>query len=155
MEKKGLIIAIYKVLYEQTCPNNPITYIDLAKILYNQMGIETTRKVVASCVEILEDCGVEIGRIYNKGVYLISRPLEVGEIKFLIDCVLSFNYISSNYSAELIQKLCTIGGKPFLDKYKVAHIVRNLPRGENKDLLNYILLTNKKKLSTTNGKMTW
>ena len=33
MDKKALPILLYKVLYEKTCPENPITYIELAKII--------------------------------------------------------------------------------------------------------------------------
>ena len=87
MEKKALPIEVYKILYEQTCPEHPLTYIDIAKIVYEQTGFETNRKQVSSCVEVLEDFGADIVQIKNKGVYLASRPLETGEIKFLIDCI--------------------------------------------------------------------
>jgi len=134
MEKKALPIEVYKILYEQTCPEHPLTYIDIAKIVYEQTGFETNRKQVSSCVEVLEDLGADIVQIKNKGVYLASRPLETGEIKFLIDCICSFSYIDSIYSADLIGKLCSLGGKPFADKYKLAYRVKDLSRGHNKEI---------------------
>ncbi|MBO4962223.1 MAG: WYL domain-containing transcriptional regulator [Clostridia bacterium] len=134
MDKKALPIILYKVLYERTCPENPITYIDLAKIIENEYDLETNRKLVSKAAETLEDLGVEIIQVKNKGVYLASRPLEAGEIKFLIDCICSFNYMDSNFSAEFISKLCSLGGKPFKDKYKLAHRVKDTLRGDNKEL---------------------
>lgn len=132
MEKKALPIEVYKILYEQTCPEHPLTYIDIAKIVYEQTGFETNRKQVSSCVEVLEDLGADIVQIKNKGVYLASRPLETGEIKFLIDCICSFNYVDSSFSADFISKLCSIGGKPFAEKHKLAYKIKDLVRGDNK-----------------------
>ena len=134
MDKKSLPILVYKVLYEKSCPENPITYIDIAKIIDREYGLETNRKLVSNVVDTLEDLGAEIIQIPNKGVYLASRPLESGEIKFLIDCICSFTYVDSNFSAEIISKLCSLGGKPFADKHKIAYRIKDLLRGDNKDI---------------------
>lgn len=134
MEKKALPILVYKILYEKTCPEHPMTYIDIAKEVESEFGLETNRKLVSSCAEVLEDVGADIVTVKNKGVYLASRPLETGEIKFLIDCICSFSYMDSIYSADLISKLCSLGGKPFADKHKLAYKVKDLSRGDNKDL---------------------
>ncbi len=134
MEKKALPILVYKVLHEKTCPESPLTYIDIAKIITNEYGLDTNRKQVSSCADVLEDLGADIVLVKNKGVYLASRPLETGEIKFLIDCICSFSYIDSIYSADLISKLCTLGGKPFADKHKLAYKVKDLSRGHNKEI---------------------
>ncbi len=134
MDKKALPILVYKVLYEKSCPENPITYIDIAKIIENEYGLETNRKLVSNVIDTLEEIGAEINQVKNKGVYLVSRPLETGEIKFLIDCICSFNYVDSAFSAEFISKLCKLGGKPFNDKYKLAFKVQDTLRGDNKEI---------------------
>lgn len=134
MEKKALPILVYKILYEKSCPENPITYIDLAKIIEREYNLETNRKRVSDVIDTLEDVGAEIVQVKNKGVYLASRPLEMGEIKFLIDCICSFNYVDSNFSADFIAKLCGLGGKPFADKHKLAYKVKDQHRGDNKEI---------------------
>ena len=134
MEKKALPILVYKILYEKTCPECPMTFIDIAKTVEQDYGYETNRKQVSACVDVLEDVGADIVTVKNKGVYLASRPLETGEIKFLIDCICSFSYIDSIYSADLISKLCSLGGKPFADKHKLAYKVKDLYRGDNKEI---------------------
>ncbi len=134
MEKKALPLLVYKILYDKTCPEHPLTYIDIAKIAYEEWGFETNRKQVSSCIDALEDFGADIVLIKNKGVYLASRPLETGEIKFLIDCICSFSYIDSIYSADLISKLCSLGGMPFANKHKLAYKVKDLSRGDNKQI---------------------
>ena len=134
MEKKALIINVYRLLYDRSCYEKPLTFIDMVDIFKKEYGFEVSRKTVASCVEILSDNGFDIAKGKVKGVYLANRSLEEGEIKFLIDCVCSFCYIDANYSAELIKKLCALGGKTFEDKYKTAYKVQNLQRGTNKDI---------------------
>ena len=134
MEKKALPILVYKILYEKTCPERPMTFIDIAKEVEQEFAFETNRKQVSACADVLEDLGADIVTVKNKGVYLASRPLETGEIKFLIDCICSFSYIDSIYSADLISKLCTLGGKPFADKHKLAYKVKDLSRGHNKEI---------------------
>ena len=85
MDKKALPILVYLILYEQSCPENPITHIRLAEIIENHYNLETNRKLVSRAIATLEELDVDIISVKNKGVYLASRPLETGEIKFLID----------------------------------------------------------------------
>ena len=134
MDKKALPILVYLILYEQSCPENPITHIRLAEIIENNYNLETNRKLVSRAIATLEELEVEIIQVKNKGVYLASRPLETGEIKFLIDCVCSINYMDSNFSADFISKLCKLGGKPFNEKHKLAYRVKDTLRGDNKEL---------------------
>lgn len=157
MDKKELLIAIYRYLYENTCYDYPITYTTLSEKINEIYCCSTTRKSVASCVDTLNDCGIEVLTKSNKGVYLASRPLESGEIKFLIDCILSFNYIDKSYSEELIKKLCCLGGKTFNDKNKLCFKLNNLSRGNNKDLFYNVeildeAIVNDKKVTFTYNK---
>ena len=85
--KKLALLRILQILQQHTDADHPMTQAEILKRLSNDYGIEMERKAVAGNLELLQDAGFEIGSIPQRGVYLISRPFEDGELQLLMDSV--------------------------------------------------------------------
>ncbi|MDE6557634.1 MAG: WYL domain-containing protein, partial [Clostridia bacterium] len=130
--KKLLILRILEILTEYSDCDHKLRQgeiISLLKVLY---GIECERKAVARNIEFLQQAGYDIVSD-NSGSYLAEKKFEIGELRLLIDSVLSDRNVCKAHTKELIDKLTREGGKYF--KSYAKHVVNldDWQKNENRD----------------------
>lgn len=118
--KKLLILRILQILTEFSDCDHKLRQNDIMSLLRIQYGIECERKAVARNIEFLQMAGYDIVA-NNTGVYLAEKKFETGELRLLIDSVLSNRNICKTHTKELIKKIAEEGGKYF--KNYAKHIV--------------------------------
>ena len=106
METKSKILYLFKLLNEKTDQNHPIGTTEIIEEL-GKLGINITRKTVASDVALLVEFGVDIKnfRSSQNMYYLGSRDFEIAEIKLLVDAIESSKLVTHKKSKVLISKL--------------------------------------------------
>lgn len=129
--KKSAIIRILQILWEYSDENHPLKHEQIIDLLDRQYGIIAERKLIGRNIQILRDMGFEI-ETSKRGSFLVSRIFEDSELRMLIDCVLSCNHISSKYSTELIDKLCSLSNKYFTRHVKNIFSVNDWNKTDNK-----------------------
>ena len=118
--KKLLILRILEILTGYSDCDHKLRQgeiISLLKVLY---GIECERKAVARNIEFLQQAGYDIVSD-NSGSYLAEKKFEAGELRLLIDSVLSNRNVCKAHTKGLIEKLVGEGGKYF--KTYTKHVV--------------------------------
>lgn len=118
--KKLLILRILEILIEYSDCDHKLRQGDIISLLRVQYGIECERKAVARNIEFLQQAGYDIVSD-NSGSYLAEKKFEAGELRLLIDSVLSNRNICKAHTKGLIEKLVKEGGKYF--KSYAKHVV--------------------------------
>lgn len=118
--KKVLILRILQVLAEHSDCNHKLRQAEIISLLKSVYGIECERKAVARNIEFLQDAGFDVVSD-GTGAYLAERKFEAGELRLLIDSVLTNRNICKSHTRELIAKLSKEGGKYF--KNYANHVV--------------------------------
>lgn len=118
--KKLLILRILEILTEYSDCDHKLRQGDIISLLKLLYGIECERKAVARNIEFLQQAGYDIVSD-NSGSYLAEKKFETGELRLLIDSVLSNRNICKAHTKGLIEKLTREGGKYF--KSYAKHIV--------------------------------
>lgn len=118
--KKLLIIRILEILTEYSDFDHKLRQGDIISLLRVQYGIECERKAVARNIEFLQQAGYDIVSD-NSGSYLAEKKFETGELRLLIDSVLSNRNVCKAHTKGLIDKLTNEGGKYF--KSYAKHVV--------------------------------
>ena len=109
MENEGKIrlLTLYKVLYERTDAEHPLSTAQLIDILANEYSISAHRSTITKDADVLISFGINVIRIestQNK-YYIGAREFETSELKLLIDAVESSKFITENKSQALVSKL--------------------------------------------------
>ena len=118
--KKLLILRILEILTEYSDCDHKLRQGDIISLLRVKYGIECERKAVARNIEFLQQAGYDIVSD-NSGAYLAERKFAIGELRLLIDAVLTNRNICKSHTRELIKKLTDEGGKYF--KSYAKHVV--------------------------------
>lgn len=118
--KKLLILRILEILSEYSDCDHKLRQGDIISLLRVKYGIECERKAVARNIVFLQQAGYEIVSDVS-GVYLTSRKFTSGELRLLIDSVLSNRNVCKSHTRDLISKLIGEGGKYF--KSYAKHVV--------------------------------
>ena len=130
--KKLLILRILQILQEFSDYEHKLRQGDIISLLKVQYDIECERKAVARNIDFLQQAGYDI--VADKeGVYLASRKFEAGELRLLIDCVLSNRNVCKAHTKELIAKLTEEGGKYFKNYTKHVINLDDWQKDENRD----------------------
>lgn len=118
--KKLLILRILEILTDYSDCDHKLRQGDIISLLKVLYGIDCERKAVARNIEFLQQAGYDIVSD-NFGSYLAARKFEPGELRLLIDSVLSNRNICKSHTKDLIDKLVREGGKYF--KNYAKHVV--------------------------------
>ena len=110
--KKLALLRILQLLQKLSCEGHPLTHSDIAHELEQRYGITMERKAVSRNFSVLREAGYDIVSVRG-GCYLREREFEPGELRALIDGVISSRYINSSQSKALIEKLTDLGGPDF------------------------------------------
>ena len=133
--KKLLILRILQVLQEFSDCDHKLRQNDIISLLKVQYDIGCERKAVARNIDFLEQAGYDIVRD-SDGIYLSSRKFEPGELRLLIDSVLSNRNVCKAHTKEIIGKLTAEGAKYF--KSYAKHVT-NLDDWQKDDNCDYFL----------------
>lgn len=131
--KKLLILRILEILTEYSDCDHKLRQADVITYLKSRYGIECERKAVARNIEYLQRAGYDIVTD-GTGCYLACKKFEPGELRLLIDSVLSNRNVCKTHTKQLIEKLTLEGGKHF--KSYARHVV-NLDDWQKDDNYEY------------------
>lgn len=133
--KKLLILRILEILTERSDQDHKLRQGEILRFLKSVYGIECERKAVSRNISFLQQAGYDI--VSDKtGTYLATRKYEVGELRLLIDSVLSNRNICKKHTKDLITKLVKEGGNNF--KSYARHVV-NLDDWQKETSYDYFL----------------
>ena len=130
--KKLSILRILQVLQEFSDCDHKLRQGEIISLLKIQYGIECERKAVARNIDFLQQAGYDIVR-ESDGIYLASRKFEPGELRLLIDSVLSNRNVCKAHTKEIIKKLTAEGGKYFKSYAKHVTNLDDWQKDENCD----------------------
>lgn len=128
--KKLALIRILQIFQKYSDYNHPLKQEDIAHYLDNEYGIVIERKAISRNISLLKEAGFEI-ESRRAGSYLDGRDFTDAELRILIDGVLSSKHISTKYSKDLINKLCSLSSKYFRSHVKHIYSVGEWDKTEN------------------------
>ena len=120
MEIKPRILYLYRILFERTDEEHPLTTTQLIKILEEESGISTHRTTIAKDITTLQEFGLDVVMVRStQSKYFVgSRKFELPELKLLIDAVESSKFITKKKSDALIEKIYTLASTGQVSKLK-------------------------------------
>lgn len=100
-------ICLLEILKEYSDANHILQMQDLIAKMKSIYAIDVDRRTVYSAIDLLKTLGYDISGYSENGVgyYLLDRPLEVAEVRLLMDSVYSNPAISVSQTEKLIEKL--------------------------------------------------
>lgn len=104
-EYRNRMLALFKILYEQTDENNKLKEKDITALL-KQQGYKCDRRTFYDDRDALIAAGVDIK--CKGGYYIASRNFELAEIKFLVDYIASSETLTAEQSEMLKDKLLSL-----------------------------------------------
>lgn len=122
VNKKGRILYVLKLLYEQTDESHPMSTNEIID-WFAKRGVEVNRKTVRNDMETLIAAGydIEIMRSTSSLFYMSEREFELPELKLLIDAVTSSRFITDDKSRKMVRKLTK-----FASNYQASGLARHL-----------------------------
>lgn len=130
------MIALFKILYEQTDENNKLKEKDITALL-KQQGYKCDRRTFYDDKKALIAAGVDIK--YKGGYYIASRNFDFAEIKFLVDYIASSETLTAQQSVNFKDKLLSLLS---VSQRKIVneqfYINPNIKNTENNNLMSVI-----------------
>lgn len=105
LKNRVRMIALFKILYEQTDENNKLKEKEITALL-KQQGYKCDRRTFYDDKKALIAAGVDIK--YKGGYYIATRNFELSEIKFLVDYIASSEALTAEQSEVLKDKLLSL-----------------------------------------------
>lgn len=114
------LLALAKILQEQTDEENVLSSVELMDILLDDYGISTHRQTLAADIELLASFGMDIETIKSNPnkYHVVSRDFDPTEVKLLMDAVASSKFITASKSKALVEKIASLAGKKQAAKLK-------------------------------------
>lgn len=131
--KKIAPIMILAILEKYSDPEHPITHEQIISYLRKE-NFTIERKALGRNLELLREYGKDIIST-RKGSYIETRLFEDVELKYLIDSVLSAEYLPEKHSKDLIEKLASLSSVYF--KKKIENVYSDigvLNKSDNKSI---------------------
>ena len=134
-DKKTSTLAILTILKESSDENHIITQPQLLTMLENIYNVKIDRRTLYRNIDSLIDFGYDISKFEDngRGYYLREREFEASQIFLLCNAIHSSNFIPTNASKEIIDKLLLTQSKYFRTDYKSTVYVDNKNKKENKE----------------------
>jgi predicted DNA-binding transcriptional regulator YafY len=134
-----LILRILEILTEYSDGAHKLRQGEIISLLNVLYGIECERKAVARNIEFLQQAGYDIVSDAT-GSFLAERKFEMGELRLLIDAVLTNRNICKLHTKDLIAKLTQEGGKYFKNYAKHVVNLDDWQKDESRDFFYNIEL---------------
>ena len=135
--QKIKLLKLYEFLRKETDEDHPISRIVLCKKL-NEMGISSNVRTLSLDIETLTSNGYEVMsflRDKEKYYYIPERELTVPEIKILLDAVQAASFVTEKKTAELIEKVASLGGSHRAELLKENMVYFNTRKHTNEAIL--------------------
>lgn len=134
-DKKTSTLAILTILKEQSDENHIIRQPKLLEMLESTYHIKLDRRTLYRNIDTLIDFGYDISKFEDNkiGYFLREREFEPSQVYLLCNAIHSSNFIPTNASKEIIDKLLLTQSKHFRNDYKSTVYVENKNKKENKE----------------------
>lgn len=135
--QKIKLVKLLDLLQRETDEQHPISRQALCKRL-NKMGISSNPRVLSLDIELLNESGFEImenqvGR--EKFYYVEDRQFSIPELKVMIDAIEAASFISEKRTAEIVDKIASLGGIHRADLLKQNMVYFNTRKHKNSIVL--------------------
>jgi len=133
---KSNMLCILHILEEYTDENHVLSTKDIMAKMSQLYDKSVDRRTIYGAIEALQNFGYDIStRSDNgQGYCLISRQFSSAEVKLLIDAVYSCEYISSQQTKELLEKLRGFLSSHDRKNYNYTNIIAPDKKTQNKEV---------------------
>ena len=110
--QKIKLLKLYELLKRETDEEHPISRVELCRKL-NEMGISSNVRTLSLDIDALTANGYEILSFLKdreKYYYIPEHELSIPEIKILIDALQAASFVTEKKTAELVEKVASLGG---------------------------------------------
>lgn len=110
--RKIKLLKLLDMLRHETDEQHPLTTTQICAKL-GSMGIVCDRRTLPRDIATLNDQGYEIMSVmvgHDKCYYVEDRSFSIPELKILIDAVQAASFITDKKTAELVEKIASLGG---------------------------------------------
>lgn len=134
--QKIKLLKLLELLRQETDEQHPLPTNTLCAKL-GDMGITCDRRTLAKDIALLNDQGYEV--MWNwvgkeKGYYIEDRSFSVPELKILIDAVQAASFVTEKKTAELIDKIASLGGSHKAEILKSNMVCFNTRKHSNESI---------------------
>ncbi len=136
-KQKIKLLKLYELLRRETDEDHPISRMELCKRL-NEMGISSNVRTLSKDIEVMQDNGFEVISYiqdHERYYYIPETDLSLPEIKILIDAVQAASFITDKKTAELIDKVASLGGSHKAELLKENMVCFNTRKHTNESIL--------------------
>ncbi|WP_194611682.1 helix-turn-helix transcriptional regulator [Clostridium vitabionis] len=152
--QKVKLLYLHELLLQETDEQHPLTTQEICARL-GKDDIICDRRTLTKDVNLLNQYGFEIMSMnigHEKAYYVKDRSFSLPEIKILMDSVQAAAFITDKKTAELVDKLASLGGVHKADLLKKNIVCFNTRKHTNEQIFYSVdviedALENKKKLS--------
>ena len=133
--QKLRLLYIIDILSKFSDEDNPLSAVDIMRILHEKYGIECERKTVYDCIENLNEYGYEIIKSQSpRGYFMAPYYFEPAELRLLIDAVQAADFISAKKTKALIEKFSSFASEYQYNKLKKQVYIDNRNKCANENL---------------------
>lgn len=150
--RKIKLLKLLDMLRHETDEQHPLTTTQICTKL-SDMGIVCDRRTLPRDIATLNDQGYEIMSVmvgHDKCYYVEDRSFSIPELKILIDAVQAASFITDKKTAELTEKIASLGGTHRAEILKSNMVCFNTRKHSNEhiyysvDTLERAIQNNKK-----------
>ena len=135
--QKIKLIKLYELLRKETDDDHPISRVELCRRL-NGMSISSNVRTLSLDIKVLTDNGFEIMSFLKdkeKFYYVPEHELTIPEIKILINALQAASFVTEKKTAELVEKVASLGGSHKSELLKENMISFNTRKHTNEAIL--------------------
>ncbi len=134
--RKIKLLKLLDILRQDSDEEHPMTTAQLCDRL-DGMGIICDRRTLSRDIALLNDQGYEIMDTmmgHEKGYFVEDRGFSIPELKILIDAVQASSFITAKKTAELVDKLASLGGSHRAEILKGNMVCFNTRKHRNEQI---------------------
>ena len=152
--QKVKLLYLHELLEQETDEQHPLTTNEICTRLKKD-NIPCDRRTLTKDINILNQYGFEVMSMnigHEKAYYVEDRSFSLPEIKILMDSIQAAAFVTDKKTAELVDKLASLGGVHKADLLKKNLICFNTRKHTNEQIFYNVdtieeALNNKKKVS--------
>ena len=140
--KKMLPLCILDLLQEHSDAEHPVNSRLLLDLLQEKYGLTVERKAIFRNIGWLKEFGIDIQMVGppTHGYYLKGRTFDDGQLRYLMDAVLSSRYIPPREAEGLVEKLQRMASRYFAVNLEHITTVQQRTRNRRPDLFQVLAL---------------
>jgi len=134
--QKIKLLKLMEILRQETDEQHPLRATEICNRLIS-MGITCDRRTLTKDIALLNEQGFEVMSTmisHEKGYYIEDRSFSVPELKILIDAVQAASFVTEKKTAELIEKIATLGGSHCAEILKSNMVNFNTRKHSNESI---------------------